>query len=366
MDGMLYLEDGTFYRGKGFGAYATKVGELVFNTAMSGYQEMMTDPASMGAVVNMTYPQIGNSGVSEVDNQSERVCISGLVTRDITFRPSNRLSIASISEWLYKEGVPGVYGVDTRAITKKIRSEGTFKCVISSEGLSKERAQELLENTPLRADYVKEAGVDMRTVRRGSAAEGVLGRGLKVAALDFGAKRSLVEALTKRGCDVVLCPYDTTAEEILTMRPDGLFLTSGPGDPKACEASVKTVKALFSRIPVFGVDLGHLVLALALGGECYKLKYGHHGGNYGVLDLETGRSAITSQGHRFAVRAESLKCGNMNVTHINLNDRTVEGIRHETLPVFSVQFHPEGGPGPNDSEGLFDRFINMMKGELNA
>ena len=361
MEGIIYLEDGTIYRGKGFGASATKVGELIFNTAMTGYQEMLTDPAAEGQIINMTYPLTGNYGISGIDSESEHIRAFGLITRDITFRPSNRCSIYSISEWMKAQGVPGVYNVDTRVITKKIRSDGTAKCLLSTEGISKEYAQELLMSAPLRTDYMKDAGVELRVTRPGSAAEGAPGRGLKVVLLDFGVKRSVVSALTDRGCDVVLCPYDTTAEEILAMNPDGLLLSGGPGDPKECESGIRSAVALMKRLPVFGIGTGHLVLALAAGGQLQRMKFGHHGGNHGVRELETDRSAITSQGHIFTVDADSLAGSGMLVTHVNLNDGTVEGIRHESLPVFSVQFSPEGAPGPRDSEVLFDRFIRIMQ-----
>ena len=360
MTGILILEDGTIYRGKGFGAAATNVGELVFNTLMTGYQELLTDPAVTGQVINMTYPLLGNYGVSEIDNQSENIRAFGLIARDITFRPSNRWSVMSISEWFTQQGVPGIYNVDTRAITKKIRTQGTCKCVISTEGISKDHALELLGSTVLRTDSMKNAGVELRVTRRGSAAEGKPGRGLKIIALDFGIKRSAVTELTGRGCDVILCPYDTTAHEVLAMNPDGLFLSDGPGDPEKCELGIKTVSELIGRVPVFGSGIGHLVIALAAGGKTYKLKYGHRGGNHGVIDLETGRSAITNQNHGFAVEPESLSGSGLIVSHVNLNDGTVEGMRHEKLPVFSSAFSPEGGPGSNDPVALYDSFVEMM------
>lgn len=360
MEGMLYLEDGQVYRGKGFGAAATNSGELVFNTAMGGYQEMLTDPASRGLIINMTYPLIGNYGVSDIDNESDRIQAFGLVTRDISFRPSNRLNVMSLSEWLKNHGVPGVYGVDTRAITKTIRSKGTMKCVLSTEGISKEYARELI-NTPLKTGYVKEAGVELRVFRPGSAAENAPGKGIKIAIIDFGVKKSIVNALTDLGCDIVLCPHNTQPEEILSMNPDGLLLSSGPGDPCEAEQGIKTTAALMTRLPIMGISTGHLVLALASGCSVYKLKFGHHGANHGVKNLDTGRSAITSQGHIFAVDRESVNSCGMAVTHINLNDGTIEGVRHEKLPVFSVAFHPEGAPGSCDTKYLFEQFIEMIK-----
>ena len=362
MDGILYLESGQVYRGKGFGAAVTKVGELVFTTSMSGYQELLTDPAVKGQVINMTYPLIGNCGISEIDSQSDHIHVSGLVTRDISFRPSGRFSVMSLSEWLKKHDVPGVYNVDTREIMKKIRSEDVMKCVISTERISKEYAMDLLKNTCLRKDCMKDAGVEMRVTRPGSAAEGAPGKGLKIVAIDFGIKRGLLAALTGCGMNMVLCPYTTTADEILSMNPDGLLLPCGPGEPGECGHAVKTVQALVleGKMPVFGIGLGHLVLAQAMGGSIYKMKPGHYGGNHGVKDLDTGNSVITSQHHGFAVDPDSLKGSGMVVSHINLNDGTVEGIRHRKLPAFSVQFGPEGTPGPMDSAGLIKRYADMV------
>ena len=360
MEGTLYLENGQAFQGKGFGAAATKVGELVFTTAMSGYQETLTDPGSKGQIINMTYPLIGNYGISDIDNQSDGIHAEGLVARDISFRPSNRRSVMGIAEWLKEHGVPGVYNVDTRAIMKLIWAEGIMKCTISTDGISKDHAMDLMENASLRGDYMKDAGVQLRTLRPGSAAEGAPGRGLKIVAFDFGIKNGIVNAITRLGCDLVLCPYGTSAEEVLAMNPDGLLLSNGPGDPNECVEGIKTIAALINSLPIFGIGLGHELLALAAGGKTYKLKFGHRGANHGVLNLDTGKSVITSQGHGFAVDADSLKDTGMLPCYINLNDGTVEGIRHETLPVFSVQFHPEGVAGPRDSVEVFNRFIDMI------
>ncbi|GHU66468.1 carbamoyl-phosphate synthase small chain [Clostridia bacterium] len=365
MEGLLYLENGSVYRGKGFGAPGSNVGELVFNTSMTGYQGILTDPSYMGQIINMTYPLIGNYGVSEVDNQSGGIHAFGFVTRDITFRPSNRMSVMSINEWLEQQGVPGIYNVDTRAITKKIRTEGTIKCVISNEGISVGQAKDMIGKTELRTDYMREAGVRERAICKGVAGEGQndrsRGAGLRIAVLDFGIKRNIISGLTDRGCEVTMYPYGTTAEEILALNPDGLFLSNGPGDPEACGLGVKTTRELLGRLPIFGICMGHQVIALAAGGRTYKLKFGHRGANHGVIDLETGKSAITSQNHSFAVDKDSITVKDMVVTHLNLNDGTVEGMRHKTLPVFSVQYHPEGSPGPNDSQYLFDRFVKMVR-----
>ena len=360
MEGILLLEDGTLYRGLGFGGAATRVGELVFNTAMAGYQETLTDPSCEGTVVNFTYPLIGNYGVSEVDNQSERVRAAGLVTRDISFRPSNWMSVMTISEWLEKQGVPGLYNVDTRAITKKIRSGGTLKCVISTEGIGRAAAAALMEQTPLRADAMRDAGTKELRIMPPAAQRGG-GKAPRIAVLDFGATFGALEGLTGRGCELYRFPYGTAADEILAAEADGLYLSDGPGDPTACAEGIETARELMEKLPVFGVGLGHQVLAIASGGRVFKMKFGHHGGNHGVIDLTSGRSVITAQGHTFAVDPDSLSGSGMIVTHSNLNDGTVEGLRHMSLPAFSVQFHPEGPPGPNDSKELVDRFVAMTR-----
>ncbi|MDR1495351.1 MAG: glutamine-hydrolyzing carbamoyl-phosphate synthase small subunit [Clostridiales Family XIII bacterium] len=400
MEGLIYLKDGTVYRGKGFGATATRVGELVFNTSMTGYQGILTDPSYKGQVVNMTYPLIGNYGVSEIDSQSARIHAFGFVTRDISFRPSNRCSVMTIDEWLERQCVPGVYNVDTRAITKKIRTDGTVACVISNEGITKDEARRLLEVATPRDDYMKEAGttrivrfpaggerteltgsfgrivcggasgdpslydgIIMETGGRtgfGAGACSGVGAGLRVAVYDFGIKRNILQSFTDRGCEVVLLPYGSTAEDIRALKPDGLFLSNGPGDPEQATEGIEAARSLIGELPICGICMGHQIIALAFGGRTYKLKFGHRGANHGVKDLESGKSAITSQNHSFAVDPGSIAGKGLTVTHVNLNDGTVEGMRHDELPVFSVQYHPEGSPGPNDSESLFDRFIEVF------
>ncbi|MDR2156192.1 MAG: glutamine-hydrolyzing carbamoyl-phosphate synthase small subunit [Clostridiales Family XIII bacterium] len=357
MEGMIYLEGGALYRGMGFGASRTNVGELVFNTSMTGYQGILTDPSYKGQIINMTYPLIGNYGVSDIDWQSEFIHAFGLVTRDISFRPSNRCSVMTINDWLAGQGVPGVYYVDTRAIAKRIRKEGTVKCVISTEGIPRETAARLLSETNLRCDYMREAGT--------KDVQHFPGGGKRVAILDFGIKRNIITSMTNRDCDVFLFPYDSEPERIMAVRPDGLFLSNGPGDPQEATRGIETTRAFLGKLPIFGICMGHQVLALAVGGSTYKLKFGHRGANHGVRDLETDRSVITSQNHSYAVEAAGVERQGMIVTHVNLNDGTVEGMRHRELPIFSVQYHPEGSPGPNDSEYLFDRFLSLMEGGRN-
>lgn len=353
MEGLLYLEDGTFFIGKGFGYETTTIGELVFNTSMTGYQEILTDPSYNGQIINMTYPLIGNYGISEVDNESDRIYAFGLVVKDVCFHPSNHMSVKDIDTWLKEHKIPGVWNLDTRKITKKIRKEGTIKCVISTEGISVEEAKRLCDATNLRGDYMKFTGT--KEIRR------IPGDGKKVAVLDFGVKENILREMSKRGCDLHIFPYETKAEEILSINPDGIFLTNGPGNPEEAVEAIAEIKKMMDKAPMFGICMGHQVLALAAGGQTYKLKYGHRGGNHGVYDKDTDKSHITSQNHGYAVKAESVILKGMEITHINLNDGTVEGMKHRNLPVFSVQYHPEAAPGPNDNGYLFDNFMELME-----
>ncbi|MFV0518144.1 MAG: glutamine-hydrolyzing carbamoyl-phosphate synthase small subunit [Aminipila sp.] len=358
MEALLYLEDGTVIAGKGFGYKTTRVGELVFNTAMTGYQKTLTDPSYMGQIITMTYPLIGNYGISSIDNESDKIYAFGVVAKDVCFTPSNSNCIMNIDEWLKEMKIPGVWNVDTRKITKKIRNEGTIKCVISNEGISVEEAQRLCAQTELRGDFMKDASINEKQVI--SAPENTEVK--KVAVLDFGVKKSILDGLNKRGCELHMFPYGTSAEEIMSINPHGIFLTNGPGDPAEATEAIEITRQIMGNVPTFGICMGHQILALAAGGNTYKLKYGHRGGNHGVYDKDTNRSYITSQNHGYAVDSNSIILKGMEVTHINLNDGTVEGMKHRDLPIFSVQYHPEASPGPNDNEYLFDRFIDMMKG----
>lgn len=356
MEGLIVLEDGTLFKGAGFGAEATNVGELVFNTSMVGYQEVLTDPSYAGQIINLTYPLIGNYGIARESNESDRIHAYGLIAKSISMTPSHYTSENRIDRWLYQMGIPGVSGVDTRAITRKIRNEGTVKCVISTQGISYQEAKDLCQKTALRQDQMKTVGTQELVH--------MAGNGHRVAVLDFGVKRNIVASLLTRGCDVYVFPYSSTAEEILAIKPEGIVLTNGPGDPgEATEAIAKTnrLMAKAPKIPMFGICMGHQIMALATGGETYKLKFGHRGGNHGVFDKDTGRSYITSQNHGYAVNADSMTKKGIEITHINLNDGTVEGMKHPNLPQFSVQFHPEACPGPRDSAYLIDRFVDMMK-----
>jgi len=355
MNGIIYLEDGTYYVGKGFGKIGTSVGELVFNTSMTGYQEILTDPSYAGQIINMTYPLIGNYGVNEQENENKhkKIYARGMIVKEVSNNPSNHMSEKSLDEMLKSIGIVGIYGVDTRAITKKIRNCGVLKCVISNEDLTIDELKEYLDKYEITDDYMEE--VSTKEVIH------IKGEGFKVAVLDFGAKSNIINNLKERNCDITIFPYNASFEDIMSINPDGVFLSNGPGDPKTVVCAIENSKKLMNVVPIFGICLGHQILALAVGGDTYKMKYGHRGGNHGVYDIDKDKSYITSQNHGYAVDPESIKDKDMIVTHVNLNDNTIEGMKHKNLPVFSVQFHPEGAPGPDDSSYLFDKFIDIMK-----
>lgn len=357
MKGILYLEDGTIYIGKGFGKEGTSIGELVFNTSMTGYAEIVTDPSYAGQIINMTYPLIGNYGVSKNDWESQKIHARGLVVKSICDIPSNYTSEETISGMLESMNVVGVYGVDTRSITKKIRNNGTMKCVITNKDLTVGQLEEFLKTSYVEENYVEK--VSTKEIYN------IPGKGHKVVLIDFGAKANIIENLKDRGCDITVVPYNTTFEQIMKLNPEGIMLSNGPGDPKDVPEAVETIKQIIKVKPIFGICLGHQILALAFGGNTYKMKFGHRGGNHGVYDIEKDKAYITAQNHGYAVEKESIEDKDLIVTHVNLNDKTVEGIRHKFLPVFSVQFHPEGAPGPADSSYLFDNFIAYMKEKEN-
>lgn len=353
MNGTLYLEDGTIYSGKGFGKKGTSVGELVFNTSMTGYGEILTDPSYAGQIINMTYPLIGNYGVANKHWESKKIHAKGFIVKSICEVPSNYTSEETIGSMLERMNIVGISGVDTRSITKKIRNTGTMKCVITTENLTVKQLEEKIKEFQGESNYVEEVSTE--------EIYHISGKGHRVVLMDFGAKTNIVENLKERECDITVVPFNTSFEKIMELNPDGIMLSNGPGDPKDNPIVIETVKKLIKVKPTFGICLGHQILALSFGADTYKMKFGHRGGNHGVYDIEKDKAYITAQNHGYAVNKESIKEKDLVITHINLNDDTVEGIRHKFLPVFSVQFHPEGAPGPADSAYLFDQFIYNME-----
>ncbi len=354
MDGIIYIEDGRVIKGKGLGKTGTSLGELVFNTSMTGYQEILTDPSYGGQIITMTYPLIGNYGVSMEFSESDSVHARGFIIKSASETPSNYKSQMSIDDMLKKMGVVCVCGVDTRMITKHIRKEGALKCAISNDGTPVEELKKMVEGYVADDDWMKSAGT--KEVYK------IEGSGANVALVDFGVKGNIVRSLVNRDCNITVFPYGFSAEEILEGGFDGVLLSNGPGDPEKAVEAVEQIKKLIGKIPMLGICMGHQLISLAVGGQTYKMKYGHRGGNHGVLDIPKGRGYITTQNHGYAVLEESIKDEGMVVTHRNLNDGTVEGMKHEKFPVFSVQFHPEACPGPEDSMHIFDDFIEIMKG----
>jgi carbamoyl-phosphate synthase small subunit len=364
----LALKDGTVFTGRGFGASGTTEGEVVFNTSMTGYQEILTDPSYKGQIVTMTYPLIGNYGINRQDVESRQPHVAGFVIKELAPVYSNWRADMSLDEYLRQNNIIGIEGIDTRALTRKLRITGAMPGVLSTEILDDsalvERARKAAEMAG--ADWVQavkpcesyEWDQDQGDWRQGKVERG---DGLHVVALDCGAKSNILRHLAERGVKVTVLPPDTTAEEIMRHRPDGLFVSNGPGDPAALDYAVKPIAGVMGKVPTFGICLGHQLLGRAIGASTYKLKFGHRGGNQPVKNLDTGRVEITSQNHGFAVERKSLEAKGGVVTHINLNDDTVEGFRHKDLPVFSVQYHPEASPGPHDAAYLFDAFVEMMK-----
>jgi len=366
----LVIEDGSVFEGLSFGAEGEAYGEVVFNTSITGYQEILTDPSYNGQIVAMTYPEIGNYGVNPEDVESRKPFLRGFVVKEYWREPSNWRSRGSLGSYLSENGVVGIEGIDTRSLTKLIRSKGAQKAVISTtesdpgELLKKVRSSQGIVGI----DLVTEVSCDnpykwsdgsglWRPAAEGTPREG---KRFRVVAYDYGLKQNILRKLVDHACDVSIVPSRTPPHEILSMEPDGIFLSNGPGDPAAVAYAVESVRTLIGKKPIFGICLGHQILGLALGGTTYKLKFGHRGANQPVKNLKTGKVEITSQNHGFAVDAESLG-GDVEISHINLNDNTVEGLRHREHPVFSVQYHPEASPGPHDSSYLFGEFIKLME-----
>lgn len=350
------LEDGRVFSGFSFGTSREAYGEVVFNTSMSGYQEILTDPSYKGQIVTMTYPLIGNYGINPEDVESRKPFLEGFVVKECSCITSNWRSQKSLDEYLKENNIVGIEGIDTRALTRHIRLQGAMKAVISIEDLDDESLVKKAKESPglIGRDLVKEVTSKKLQVWNNKGK-------YKVIVIDCGVKFNILRELAGNNCQVTFLPAKTDARSILNMKPDGLLLSNGPGDPAGVPYVVETVKKLLGKLPIFGICLGHQMLGLALGGKTYKLKFGHHGANHPVKDLKTGKVYITVQNHGFCVDIDSLNKKDIEITHINLNDNTLEGMRHKKLPVFSVQFHPEASPGPHDAQYLFGEFIKMME-----
>jgi carbamoyl-phosphate synthase small subunit len=356
MTAILALEDGKIFRGESFGAKGECYGEVVFNTSMAGYQEIITDPSYKGQIVTMTYPLIGNYGVNKDDVESSRPCLEGFVVKEYSKIASNWRSTQSLGDYLEENKIVAIEGVDTRSLTLHIRQAGAMKAVISTTDPSEESLVKKAKASPglVGRDLVKEV-VSKKTYDWNSKGK------YRVVVLDCGVKFNIPRELAKNDCKVTVVPAGATARDIINLKPNGVLLSNGPGDPAALPYIIETVRGLVGKFPIFGICLGHQMLGQALGGKTFKLKFGHHGGNQPVKDLKTGKVAISVQNHGFCVDIETLNKNQIEATHVNLNDDTLEGMRHRKLPIFSVQFHPEAAPGPNDSKYLFGKFVDMMK-----
>jgi len=374
MKALLALEDGKIFTGRSFTGPGEAVGEVVFNTSMSGYQEILTDPSYCGQMVTMTYPLIGNYGINDQDMESDRIQVKALLVKEYQEYPSNWRSKRSLADYLIASNIPGLEGIDTRAVTRHIRLAGAMKAALSTQNLDRDSLVQKAKESPdmMGLDLVKEV----------TCQEPLLwqhGRPVKleedldqfkwpkerktwrVVAIDYGVKYNILRSLEARGCTILLVPATVNSDTINRLDPHGLFLSNGPGDPAAVTYAVDVIKEQIGRRPIFGICLGHQLMGLALGGKTFKLKFGHRGGNQPVKDLGTGKVEITSQNHGFCVDMESLNDPDIELSHINLNDNTLEGLIHKKMPLFSVQYHPEASPGPHDATYLFDRFIEMMR-----
>ena len=360
LDRKIILEDGQVFYGRSFGSETEKILEIVFNTSMVGYQEILSDPSYTDQAVVMTYPLIGNYGMADDDYETERPSLGAFIVREYNDSPSNFRSRQTLDQVMRRWDIPGLSGVDTRCLTRVIRDHGSCKALLTSADTDLQQGLDLLRQSSLPHDAVARV-----SCRRPWTAETQYPR-FHVAALDCGMKRNIVRSMNRRGCRVTVLPWDTTAQEIAALAPDGVFVSNGPGDPTDVPQTIATVRALLGRFPIFGICLGHQIIALAYGARTYKLKFGHRGGNHPVRDLTSGRVEITSQNHSYAVDRDSLTGTPLSVTHLNLLDGTIEGMQCQRDRVFSVQYHPESSPGPQDSAYLFDRFLALMEGGRNA
>lgn len=355
MERLLVLEDGTIYRGFAFGSDIFRIGELVFNTSMTGYQEIITDNSYCGQIITMTYPLIGNYGINGDDNESLEPALFGLAVRDYCPEPNNWRSRETLDQYLKQKGIPGIYGIDTRALTLKIREVGTMKAAMAAADADTDTLVSQLRS----ADYLHDQVKRVSTARPFP----VPNRGHKVVLMDFGEKLGIIRELSKRNCDLIVVPWNTDAEQIMEYHPDGVMLSNGPGDPADIPEAIDTVRRLLGQVSIFGICLGHQLISLACGARTFKLKFGHRGSNHPVKNLSTGHVEITAQNHGYSVDIGSLAGTGLEVTHESLNDKTCEGVRHQEFPVFSVQYHPEASSGPHDSNYLFDEFIALMDRE---
>ena len=376
MQAILALEDGRIFRGHGYGSLGECQGEVVFNTSLTGYQEIATDPSYAGQIVVLTNPQIGNYGTNQADNESAKPYIEGLIVREFSPISSNWRSEQVTDEYMERYAVPVLAEIDTRALVRHLRNNGVMRGVISTDVsdpdalIAKARAIRKMDGTDLaRVVSTKSLYTFDADDSRNQTGEPLLGldsndefrKRLHVVAYDFGIKHNILRMLTRESCRVTVVPAEPTAQDVLDLKPDGVFLSNGPGDPEPVDYAVKAIRDMMGRVPVFGICLGHQLCGLALGGKTYKLKFGHHGANHPVRNNATGKIEITAHNHNFAVDPDSINANEVELTHVDLNDQTLEGLRHKTLPLFSVQYHPEAAPGPHDSHYLFHDFRQMME-----